>query len=112
VLYIELEDGTILPFSNTFYIYINANTHEGKSTHLQNLYYQENNYMGYADVYSLLQKIFEQLREKLSLKDYIALLNRAIDRAGEKMTNLEEAQKKATSSIEKEEDFSKIVKSY
>lgn len=112
VLYIELEDGTILPFSNTFYIYINANTHEWKSSHLQNLYYQENNYMGYADVYSLLQKLFEQLREKLSLKDYITLLNRAIDRASEKMTILEEAQKKATNSIEKEEDFSKIVKSY
>lgn len=29
-LFLELTDGTVIPFSNTYYFYVNADTPEGK----------------------------------------------------------------------------------
>ncbi|NUJ97797.1 hypothetical protein HGA92_03370 [Candidatus Gracilibacteria bacterium] len=111
-LYLELMDGTTIPFSNSFYIYIQANTNNGKGQHLQNLYYQENSYNGYANIYDLLKAVFEKIKVGKTTNEYIAVLEKAIDKANEKMKAIESAQKKVTDSIQKEEDFAKFIRAY
>lgn len=111
-LYLELIDGTTIPFSNSFYIYIQANTNNWKGQHLQNLYYQENSYNWYANVYDLLKAVFEKIKVGKTTNEYIAVLEKAMDKANEKMKTIEVAQKKVTESIQKEEDFTKFIKAY
>lgn len=111
-LYLELMDGTTIPFSNSFYIYIQANTNNWKGQHLQNLYYQENSYNWYANVYDLLKAVFEKIKVGKTTNEYIAVLEKAMDKANEKMKAIESAQKKVTDSIQKEEDFAKFIKAY
>jgi hypothetical protein len=40
------------------------------------------------------------------------VLEKAMDKANEKMKTIEVAQKKVTESIQKEEDFTKFIKAY
>lgn len=111
-LYLEFTDGTTVPFSNTFSFYMAGNNNDGKKSHLTNLYYVENPYTGYANIQSLLEKVFEKLSQNKTTNEYIAILEKTIEKIDAKMKKIEESQNKVAESIVKEEDFKKFVKTY
>lgn len=111
-LYLELTDGTTIPFSNNFSFYISKNNNEWKKAHLTNLYYVNNTFAGYANIQSLLEKVFEKLSQNKTTTQYIAILEKVIEKIDAKIKKIEESQNKVVESITKEEDFAKFVKPY
>lgn len=112
-LYIELEDGKVVPVSNTAWLYLQKNNTEGKKSHLTNLYYVEYPYNGYANMYELLQKVFPKLQKKYgSTAKYLAALEKAMGKIDEKVEKITAIQNAMVESIHTEEDFAGKVKDF
>lgn len=109
IFYIVLDDGTVLPFSNSFYIYIPGNAVDGKLQILYNLYSQKNSFYPAISISELLQKTFLKIQEGKTGNEYIAILEKAIEKIDGKIKILDKERKKIADSIQKEEDFTKFV---
>lgn len=112
-VYVEFGDDITVPLSNTFWLYVQKDNVEGKKAHLTNLYYTQNQYMGYANIYELLQKVFEKIEKKLgSTVKYIAALEGVIKKIDEKLVKIEATQKAMAEGITSEDDFAGKVKDF
>lgn len=112
-VYLEFEGGIKVPFSNSFWLYLQKDNVEGKKSHLMNLYYQQNQYAGYANIYELLQKVFVKLQKKLdSTAKYISVLEATAKKIDEKLTKIDAVQKAMVEWITTEEHFAPKVKDF
>lgn len=112
-LFLELTDGSVIPFSNSYYIYFNADSSEGKLSQLSNMYYTLYPYDGYPDLTELLKKYFERLEARTgSIAAYITALEKIQERVAEMTTQYEEAQGKLAEAVNSEEDFVNQVETY
>lgn len=112
-IFLELTDGTVIPFSNTYYFYVNADTSEGKLWHLSNMYYAQYPYSGYADLETLLKKYFEKLEAKMgNVSAYIEALGKISEKVDTMTKKYETAQSELTKNIKSEEDFTAQVELY
>ena len=81
-LSIVLDDETIIPYSQSWYIYINGKTLQGKKWDLMNAYYIMNQNIWYPDVSSLMKAAFKNLEDwTASLESYLYMLERVSLRA-------------------------------
>lgn len=107
--YIVLNDGTVLPFSNSLYLYIPGNIADGKLQIISNIYAQKNSFYSPVPIIDLLQKIFLKFQEGKTGNEYIAILEKAIEKIDGKIKPIEEERTKIANSIQKEEDFTKFI---
>lgn len=111
-LIIELTDGTKLPYSNMFYLYMSKDNVDGKISHISNLYYANNPNNGWANTTELLKKVFERLQAKYpKAYDYITVLERVAKKIDTLTSNIKSEQIKIAESIRSEEDFPKYIES-
>jgi len=112
-LFLELTDGSVIPFSNPYYLYFNADTPEGKLSQLSNMYYTLHPYDGYPDLEKLLQKYFDKLEAKAgNISAYITALEKIQEKVVDMTTQYEDAQKALGNKIQSEEDFEAQVDTY
>lgn len=85
--YITLTDGSILPYSQIWYIYMYGSGIEGVKFDFTNAFYSANQKIWYADTTRLLRNAFDKLETKTnSLKDYLVIL----EKVSQKATSLSE----------------------
>jgi hypothetical protein len=85
--YITLTDGSILPYSQIWYIYMYGSGIEGVKFDFTNAFYSANQKIWYADTTRLLRNAFDKLETKInSLKDYLVIL----EKVSQKATSLSE----------------------
>jgi len=112
-LFLELTDGTVIPFANPYNIYFNANTTEGKLSQLSNMYYTLHPDAGYPDLTNILQKYFDKLEARTgSVSAYITALEKIQTKVVDMTTEYDEAQKKLAENLNSEEDFQAQADSY
>ncbi len=110
---LTMSNGTVIPFSNASYIYVQADDEAGKIAHLSNYYYTLNPGYGYPDLDGLLKVAFMKLRTaSTDTESYVASLKKValkVDAYTEKYTADQASMVKDISS---EADFEKVVTSY
>ena len=107
-LVLELTDGTKLPYSNMFYLYMSKDNVDGKIAHISNLYYVNNPNNGWANTQELLKKVFERLQKKYpKAYDYITVLEKVAKKIDTISATIKSEQTKIAESIRSEEDFPK-----
>lgn len=110
---LTLTDGSVIPYSQVAYLYMQADNAEGKKAHLSNLYYTQNPYMGYPDVAGLLKSAYAKLEAKSkTVADYLATLEKVSKKASELAQTYTASLDGLVTDIDSEEDFAAQVDAY
>lgn len=112
-VFLNLKDGSSLPYSPMSYFYISGNTLEGKKNSLTSAYYQSQGDVGYPNIERLLSAQFEKLEVASDgLEDYISNLEKVEVRVQNFVENYNKAGDEIANKVSDEMSFQENIAPY